>query len=129
MFLMENKFGLWLQQIRETRGLTQSDLARMAHLNRAVINKIENNASSPTPETLNSIARALNIAPETIFRAAGLLPSTPEVDQKIEDLNHLMRELPPDELEEIELIIRMKLNRQGTVKQSRKSAARTVLKG
>jgi len=126
---MENKFGLWLQQIRETRGLTQSDLARMAHLNRAVINKIENNASSPTPETLNSIARALNIAPETIFRAAGLLPSTPEVDQKIEDLNHLMRELPPDELEEIELIIRMKLNRQGTVKQSRKSAARTVLKG
>jgi len=126
---MENKFGLWLQQVREARGLTQSDLARMANLNRAVINKIENNASFPTPETLNSIATALKLPTETVFRAAGLLPPKPEIDQKIEDLNHLMRELPPGDLEEIELIIRMKLNRQGTVKQSRKSAARTVLKG
>lgn len=126
MFLMENKFGLWLQQVREARGLTQSDLARMANLNRAVINKIENNASSPTPETLNSIASALKLPTETVFREAGLLPPKPEIDQKIEDLSHLMRELPKDDLEEIEFIIRMKLNRKGTAKQSRKSAARSL---
>jgi transcriptional regulator with XRE-family HTH domain len=123
---MENKFGLWLQQIRETRGLTQSDLARMAHLNRAVINKIENNASFPTPDTLNSIAGALNIAPETIFRAAGLLPSTPAHDQKIEDINHLMRDLNPDDLEEIEQIIRLKLNRKETSKRGRRKAAHSL---
>ena len=123
---MENKFGLWLQQIRESRGLTQSDLARLAHLNRAVINKIENNASFPTPDTINAIAKALQLAPETVFRAAGLLPITPAIDQKIEDINHLMRELPPDELEEIELIIRMKLNRKSTTKRGRKTAARSL---
>jgi len=123
---MENKFGLWLQQVREARGLTQSDLARMANLNRAVINKIENNASFPTPETLNSIATALKLPTETVFRAAGLLPPKPELDQKIEDLNHLMRELPPDELEEIELIIRMKLNKKTVIRRGRKSAARSL---
>lgn len=126
---MNNNFGIWLQQTREERGLTQSDLARMSHLNRAVINKIENNVSFPTPETLKSIASAFKIPTETIFRAAGLLPQKPEDDQKLDEIMFLMRELSPDDLEEIDQIIRLKLNRKPINKKSRKNAARSLLKG
>jgi transcriptional regulator with XRE-family HTH domain len=122
-------FSEWLMNELNKREINQSELARLSGISRGAISHIINGVRQPGPEVCDAIAKALKLPPETVFRAAGLLPPKPEIDQKIEDLNHLLRELPPGDLEEIELIIRMKLNRQGTVKQSRKSAARTVLKG
>ncbi len=98
---MRNKFATWLQQERESRGLSQAELARIANLHRAIISKIENSQTTPSPETLRAIARALKLPPEEVFRRAGLLPPRPETSPLIEALLSLVAELPPEEQEEI----------------------------
>ncbi len=73
-------FSEWLQAEMDKRGWSQSDLARYADLNRAVINKLLNGKSHPQPPTLEAISRALKIPIEITYRAAGLLPNNPEND-------------------------------------------------
>ena len=124
--IVNNMFSEWLMNELNNRNINQSELARLSGVSRGAISHIINGVRQPGPDICDAIANALNLAPETVFRAAGLLPPKPEVDQKIEDLNHLMRELPPDELEEIELIIRMKLNKKTVIRRGRKSAARSL---
>ena len=98
---MRDEFGLWLQQERDKRGMSQSELARTCGLHRAVVNKIENLHSSPTPETLLAIARGLKLPPEVVFRKAGLLPPRPETNPIIEALLAIVDTLPPEEQQEI----------------------------
>ena len=132
MFLVNNDFGLWLQLEREKRGLTQAKLASLAGLNRAVINKIENGQSKPTVETLQSIANALNLPDEVVFRAAGFLRTPPDTEYA-EQILHLLRQLTPQEQEEILELLRFKAERQKTARPKTKSRekppAQAVLKG
>ena len=77
----------------DKRGWSQSDLARSAELNRAVINKLLNGKSHPQPSTLESISRALRIPIEITYRAAGLLPVEPDTDDAIEEAIHVLRNI------------------------------------
>jgi transcriptional regulator with XRE-family HTH domain len=86
-------FSEWLQAEMDKRGWSQSDLARYADLNRAVINKLLNGKSHPQPPTLGAISRALRMPIEITYRAAGLLPSTPENDDAIEEALHVMKSI------------------------------------
>lgn len=97
LFLVKDNFGFWLQQEREKIGLSQAELARLSGLNRAVISKVENNASDPTPETLSAIARALRLPPETVFRIAGLLPPVPPNTEQTDELLYLFAQLPDNQ--------------------------------
>ncbi|MEN6571378.1 MAG: helix-turn-helix domain-containing protein [Anaerolineaceae bacterium] len=92
---MENTFGDWLKQNRESRGLSQSELARLSMLNRAVINKLES-GTHPTPDTLKAIARGLRISVENVYRAAGLLPVASKEREGIDDLLTLYNQLDPE---------------------------------
>lgn len=84
-------FSEWLQAEMDKRGWSQSDLARYADLNRAVINKLLNGKSHPQPSTLEAISRALKIPIEITYRAAGLLPTTTENDDAIEEAIHVLK--------------------------------------
>jgi len=84
-------FSDWLQLEMNKRQWSQSDLARAANLNRAVINKLLNRKSNPHPETLMALARAFKVPVETAYRAAGLLPEIPEPDAFLEELTHKFR--------------------------------------
>ena len=86
-------FSEWLQMEMDKRGWSQSDLARYADLNRAVINKLLNGKSHPQPPTLEAISRALKIPIEVIYRAAGLLPVTPENDDTLEEAIHVLKSI------------------------------------
>lgn len=86
-------FSEWLQTEMDKRGWSQSDLARYADLNRAVINKLLNGKSHPQPPTLEAISRALKIPMEIIYRAAGLLPSNPDNDDTIEEAIHVLKSI------------------------------------
>ena len=86
-------FSEWLQAEMDKRGWSQSDLARYADLNRAVINKLLNGKSHPQPPTLEAISRALRIPIEITYRAAGLLPSTPDNDDSIEEAIHVLKSI------------------------------------
>ena len=86
-------FPEWLQTEMDKRGWSQSDLARSAELNRAVINKLLNGKSQPQPATLEAISRALRIPLETIYRAAGLLPASSDHDDATEEAMHIFKSI------------------------------------
>ena len=86
-------FSEWLQVEMDKRGWSQSDLARYADLNRAVINKLLNGKSHPQPATLEAISRALKIPIEITYRAAGLLPTAPENDDALEEAIHVLKSI------------------------------------
>lgn len=86
-------FAEWLQAEMDKRGWSQSDCARAADLNRAVINKLLNGKSSPQPLTIAAIARALKVAMETAYRAAGLLPPIDDSDDTLEELIYTFKSI------------------------------------
>lgn len=86
-------FAEWLQAEMDRRGWSQSDCARSADLNRAVINKLINGKSQPQPSTLMAISRAFRIPVETAYRAAGLLPPSPDGDELTSEVIHIFRSI------------------------------------
>ena len=86
-------FSEWLQSEMDKRGWSQSDLARYADLNRAVINKLLNGKSHPQPATLEAISRALRIPLETTYRAAGLLPASADNDDATDEALHIFKSI------------------------------------
>lgn len=100
MFLMSNglDFASWLEAEIQSRGWSQAELAKRARLNRAIVNKVLNRYSKPSPETLQAIARALGYPQEFVFRKAGLLDDSPtEEDALTRLLNHYFAQLTPQE--------------------------------
>jgi transcriptional regulator with XRE-family HTH domain len=87
------RFSEWLQEEMDRRGWSQSDCARAANLNRAVINKLLNGKSQPQPPTLAAIARAFKIPIETAYRAAGLLPPDADGDDATIELIHVFKSI------------------------------------
>lgn len=91
-----------------------------------MINQVRN----PDAETCLAIAHALNLPPETVFRAAGLLPPVDEDTEYQEEFFHLLSQLSPQERQEILDLLRFKAERRSTnIKKSRVDPARSVLKG
>jgi transcriptional regulator with XRE-family HTH domain len=95
MFLMGQslRFAEWLQGEMDKRGWSQSDCARACDLNRAVINKLLNGKCKPQPTTLIAIARGFKIPVETAYRAAGLLPATPDGDDTTQELIYIFKSI------------------------------------
>jgi len=86
-------FSEWLQSEMDKRDWSQSDCARAADLNRAVINKLLNGKCKPQPSTLGAIAHAFKIPVETAYRAAGLLPPNADHDDTMEQLVHVFKSI------------------------------------
>jgi hypothetical protein len=66
---------------------------------------------------LISIAKALNISPITIFRKAGILPDVVE-QVSMDDWQHLLDQLSPEEQEEIRQIAILKIERNRKAEKS-----------
>ncbi len=107
-----NKFGDWLSTEMKNRGMTQSELARKANISQAAISHILSNRRNPGNGLCESIARALRLPPELVFRKAGLLPPAVPQDEYQEELLHLLQQLPPEERQEILELVRFKLERK-----------------
>ncbi|NIP97515.1 MAG: helix-turn-helix transcriptional regulator [Akkermansiaceae bacterium] len=87
-------FGDWLAATIKERGWNQSELARRANISQATLSRLIGETRQPGPDVCLSLARALNIPPETLFKHAGLLPPDPTpVSQEKEALS-LFRRLP-----------------------------------
>jgi transcriptional regulator with XRE-family HTH domain len=86
-------FAEWLQSEMDKRGWSQSYCARAADLNRAVINKLLNGKCKPQPNTLMAIARAFKIPIETAYRAAGLLPPSPDFDDTTAEVMYIFNSI------------------------------------
>lgn len=109
-------FSVWLENELIERQWSQSDLAREAGVHRQVINSyINQKRSKPDEEILRLLADAFGYPPETVFRAAGLLPPKPEKDELVEKITHLLFNMDePDKsrvLEYVELVNRQSQQR------------------
>jgi len=54
-------FGERLKELRNAKGLTQAELAKIAWLSRDGIAKLENGTSQPSWDTVRALARALGV--------------------------------------------------------------------
>jgi transcriptional regulator with XRE-family HTH domain len=62
------RLGRRLSELREKRGLSQTQLADMADIGRAHLSQIENGAVAARVDTLYAIARVLELKMEEMFR-------------------------------------------------------------
>lgn len=93
----------WLEAELRKRSWDISELARRSGLYASTFSRILSRERKAGPEACVGIARALGEPPEKVFRLAGLLPDLPvPEDEKLErELIEAVRQLPPDEREEI----------------------------
>lgn len=61
------RFGQVVRRERESRGLSQEKLAVLAGLDRSYMHRLERGRSSPTLDTVESLARALQMLPSELI--------------------------------------------------------------
>lgn len=59
---LQKKIGQRIVDLREQRGMNQSDLARACDKDRQAIEKLENGKVNPTLFTLVEVSKALNVS-------------------------------------------------------------------
>ena len=77
MFAMENDFVCWLTTELDTRGWTNSELARRADVGFSTVSRVFSRQQNPGLDFCIGVARALDLPPEDVLRRAGLLPPLP----------------------------------------------------
>jgi len=78
-------FGDWLLTAIEDKGWKQAELARRAHIKDATLSRIITGSRQIGPDVAQSIARALKVPPEQVYRKAGLLPPSSPRAEDIEE--------------------------------------------
>jgi transcriptional regulator with XRE-family HTH domain len=103
-------FSEWLNEKMRGKKLTQAELARLAGIDPGTVYKLLNaKTRRPTPETCKGLARALEVSPETVYRAAGIqLPETSFPES--EDLNYIVVQLPSVERQKVLAMARVLLD-------------------
>lgn len=118
---MDNtKFSDWLVEEIKNRGWTQSELSRRARVNRQVISSYINaRRDAPDERILIQIAGALNLPPESVFRAAGLLPPVSKDAADLEEWREILSYLTDAEKEELKRIgwLKIDLRRQAELRK------------
>ena len=95
------KFSEWLESQMRTKKISQSELARLAGVTRSAINGVLREARGPGIDLLQGLARALEIPPEEVYRAAGILPPKITKNELIDRILHELNDLPPSEKQNV----------------------------
>ena len=104
-------FITWLDQELGRRGWSDNQLAKRAGISHSVISKARS-GSLPKWEACEAIAGALRMPPETVFRAASLLPKETEGEVDFDEWRYILALLPEKERYELLQIARLKLELQ-----------------
>ncbi|MBU5451399.1 helix-turn-helix domain-containing protein [Acetivibrio sp. MSJd-27] len=86
---MENKLGIFLKNLRESRGLSLRDFAQELHISHSYLNKLENGIDprsgkpvAPTIDILKQISSALNLSLENLLKISGYIQGESYYDEK-----------------------------------------------
>jgi len=101
------EFANWLEGEIKKREWKPADLARVAKINAGTLSNILNGLRGAGPDFCTSIADALGLPPEFVFRKAGLLPPKPEVDPVGQELLHHLDDLGEGDRQRILTIVRV----------------------
>jgi len=84
--MLAMEFTTWLFEKMKNKGWTQSELATRAGVTETAISDVLSQRRKPGKKLCIGIARALDLPPEQVFRAAGLFPPAPPHTEYIEQL-------------------------------------------
>jgi transcriptional regulator with XRE-family HTH domain len=121
-------FNAWLLKQLQEKEWTQADLARNSGLTKGAISKYIN-GRIPDETAIRKIAHSLKLSPETVFRAAGLLPPQSPETELIHRIVYLTSELPEEDqsdiLEYAQLRHRLAEERGKNVQGTKKATAKS----
>lgn len=103
-------FGDWLQGVLNERKMKPADLANMAHLGSGTLSDIISGRRNVGTEVATSIADALDLPQEEVFRAAGILRPKKAKSQRIDQIVHILEGMTEDEQQEYLSYIRWRHN-------------------
>jgi transcriptional regulator with XRE-family HTH domain len=86
----------WLKQEAERRGWSFREIARRGGLSSGAISNVMTGNALAGWDLCVGIAQALDVAPEVVFRKAGLLPSLPPAVEQEQEVVGILRNLPAD---------------------------------
>jgi transcriptional regulator with XRE-family HTH domain len=105
---MENmNFGRILKKMREDKGLSQNQLAKLADLTSSAISQFESNLRKPSFEALISLSKVLDISCDYLLGIKNDTDKLPE-DLKNSEYIALFRKvtnLPKDKIRQVDKII------------------------
>ena len=85
-----SKFGQYIKEIRESRGLTITKLAKISDVSSSLISRIENNVRGiPKPDTIEKLSKALSIPYEYLMEKAGYLDKKDNLDNNFAFLKNI----------------------------------------
>jgi len=84
----------WLSEEVDRRGWSYREIARRGGLSSGAISNVIKGKSSPGWDLCVGLARALDVAPEVVFRKAGLLPALPPDVEEEQEVVRILRSLP-----------------------------------
>jgi len=96
-----NSFIDWFEVELKSRKWSRAELARRSGINQSSLAMIYSGDRKPGTELCTNIARAFNLPPEAVYRAAGLLPPIPDENVKAQELAHLANEMPDTALDDV----------------------------
>lgn len=99
----------WLMKELNSRDWSQADLARQSGLTTAAISRILTGERNAGSDACQAIAHALGYPPETVYRAAGLLPPKPDQEIEFDEWRHVLSQLSVRDRQELLSIARLKL--------------------
>jgi len=123
---MLDDFGSYIAQQLENNGWSMRELARRASLSPTSVSYVVNGRVKPTAEFCRSIARALNLPPEGVFRKAGLLPPKPEETAEIDEANYLFSQLSREEQRRLLIMMRALVEERVSTSHPRRKPADTT---
>jgi len=84
----------WLSEEVDRRGWSYREIARRGGLSSGAISNVMTGNASPGWDLCLGLARALDVAPEEVFRKAGLLPALPPDVEEEQQVVRILRSLP-----------------------------------
>ena len=104
-----NKIGTRLRKLRYNMDLTQEKLGEKADLHYSYIGQVERGDKTPSLKALMKIADALNISLEELIREENI-NSQQLTNIKLKNINKLLEDRDPEELDLIYVIIENVIN-------------------
>lgn len=128
---METNFPEWLLNKLEQLDMTQAELARKSGITSGQVSRILSGQRGAESKTLSAIAQALKLPPDEVYRAAGLLPPDNTINELIQQILHLTKELPPQEQQDILEFVKLRhhlTKKRGKNENRRTSKNPTIIK-
>lgn len=89
----KTEFGRWLDRQMDRLDLNITGLARLVGVSHASVSDWRRGKNAPTEENVRSLAQALHVTPLEVYAAMGLIPSSGDLPEDVQQIAEVARRL------------------------------------